>query len=269
MTSKQIWVLIIGLALGTAAYGQGMSEFGATHAMSAGLGAGLAASLSNHTKVLSRSYRSTVKVQQALAAQTKAIQQYMQYGYKLEAQKKWADAERSYKYVLQIIARRDGPGSQKSVPTLEHLVTVTKAQNKLDDAINFQDTVLSFKSAITPANPPAVVRAQQNLVNLLEQNNDYNHAASVLRQSVSYYDSHPNLPRKDKFTTRAAYAKVLRKLHRDEEADAEEAANTEEEKTAAEPSNLNPGIDKKTAPQTAPENKPVAPAPEPNPKKTE
>jgi hypothetical protein len=237
-----------------------MAEFGGTHAMSAGLGAGLAASLGNHSKVVSRSYQSVVKAQQGALAQTKAIEQYMKFGCQLEAQKKWADAERSFKYVLQVVSRRDGPGSVKSVPALEHLVSVTKAQNKLDDAINFQETVLAFKKAESTPNPNEVVKAQSSLSNLLEQNNDYRDAASVLRQSVSYYNSHPFLPAKDKRATRSSYAKVLRKLHKDEEAELIEAANADEQKLDDNEHNIKPTIEKPPPPAE------VAPTPAEQPK---
>jgi hypothetical protein len=261
MKSGQIFGLLLGLMLGCiVCHAQGMSEYGGTQAMSAGLGAGLAASLSNSHKVISRSYGSVVRAQQALAAQTKAVQDYMQYGCKLETQKKWADAERSFRYVLQIIARRDGPGSVKSVPTLEHLVTVTKAQNKLSDAINFQDTVLAFKQAVNPPKPNEVVGAQQALANLLEQNNDYNQAASVWRESISYYSAHPSLPRQDKLITKSSYIRVLRKLHRDEEADDLEAENAAEEKLEATEPSIKPAITTNQKPETSEQSttKPVA-----------
>lgn len=209
---------------------QGMAEFGGTHAMSAGLGAGLAASYGNHSKVVSRSYQAIIKAQQGVLAQSKAIEQYMKYGCQLEAQKNWADAERSFRYVLQVISRRDGPGSVKSVPALQHLVSVTKAQKKLDDAINFQETVLAFKKAAPIPDPNEVVNAQSRLSDLFIQNNDYKGAASVLHQSVSYYNSHPSLPRQNKQAALASYAQVLRKLHKDEEAESVEAANTSEQK---------------------------------------
>ena len=182
--------------------------------------------------MVSRSYQSMLQAQQLAVAQTKAIQQYMQLGCQLETKKKWAQAESSFKYVLQIMSRQDGPGNSKRLPALEHLVSVTKAQNKLDEAINFQETVLAFKKATTPASPNEVVQAQGNLSDLLIQNNDYANAASVLRQSVSYYNANPSLPRDKKRATMSSYARVLRKLQKDEEAKSVEDANADETKSA-------------------------------------
>src|SRR5262249_47230868 len=148
--------------------------------------------------------------------------QYMKYGAQLQAQKKLTDAELAFKYVLQVIARRDGAGSVKSVPALEHLVAVTKEQNKLSDAIKYQETVLAFKKSEKTIDPVEVVKAQSNLSDLFVQNNDFRSAASILNQSVSYYNSHPSLPAANKRATLYSYAKVLRKLDRAEEAQAVE-----------------------------------------------
>ncbi len=209
---------------------QGMADFGATHAMSAGLGAGLAASLGNNSKMIKRSYESIAKAQQSALIQTKAIEQYMQLGCQLEAKQKWTDAERSFKYVLQVVSRRDGPGSAKSIPALEHLVSVTKAQNKLNDAIGFQETVVAFKKAATVPNFNEVVKAQNTLSQLLIQNNDYANAEPVLSQAVAQCNAHPTLPQQQRHDTRVLYAQVLRKLHKDAEADSIDAEKVDDQK---------------------------------------
>ena len=85
-------------------------ETGGVHAATAGLGAGLAAGAS-HGRVLTRSYQAMLQAQQVALIQTKAIHQYMALGAQYEAKREWENAEKSFKYVLQVTALRDGPGS--------------------------------------------------------------------------------------------------------------------------------------------------------------
>ena len=136
-----IFFLMLPILLPMPTLAQGTMEFGAIHAGAIGLGAGLAASRS-HGQVIRRSYEAMVQAEQATLAQTKAIEQYMKIGSQLESKKRWSDAEKSFTYVLKVVALRDGPGSIKSVPALQHLVSVSKQQGKLGEAIDFQKTVV-------------------------------------------------------------------------------------------------------------------------------
>lgn len=190
---------------------QGMMENGGLNSMMGGMGAGLAASL-NHGAVVRRSFEAVGHAQEAAILQTKAIGQYMQVGCKFEAAKQWDYAEKSFKYVLKVVALRDGPGSRASVPALQHLVTVTQAENKLDEAIDFQKTVLAFTKSAKVADYGAMAQQEENLSNLYIQKDDYVNAEPVLRAAVTVYDSCPSLPDEKRSITKAAYAKVLRKI---------------------------------------------------------
>ncbi len=204
------------------ALAQGTMEFGSVHAAAVGLGAGLAASRS-HGQVVRRSYEAMVQAEKATLAQTKAVEQYMTLGCELESKKRWSDAEKSFTYVLKVVALRDGPGSVKSVPALQHLVTVSKQQGKLTEAIDFQKTVVAFSQSAKVPDPQAVLRSQVDLTNLFLLKNDYTNAEPVLRDAVASNSS--VIPREKRRAAIATYAKVLRKLHRDAEADVLEAAD--------------------------------------------
>ncbi len=214
----------------SAVWSQGISCAGGAYGSAAGLGAGLAASR-NHGKMVVRSYEAMAKAQQALLAQTQTIQQYMKIGCQFEAAKQWENAEKSFKYVLQVVAVRDGPGSNKGVPALKHLVAVSKAENKLDQAITYQKTVLAFTRGNPVSDAVAVAQEHCNLSNLYVQYGDYQSAAPVLKEGVAYCQDHPSLPIKQRKDMRSSYAKVLRQLHRDSEADAIEIAGADETKT--------------------------------------
>jgi len=194
-------------------------ETGGAYAGAAGLGAGLAGSL-NHGQAITRALNAAADVQNAAVVQTKAIEQYMRLGCQYEAQKNWENAEKSFTYVLQVIARRDGPGSPKSVPALKHLVAVSTAEHKLDQAISFQKTVLSFSQQ--SKDPRAVNNAQIDLAKLFIQKQDYVSAEPVCSQSAQTND--PAIPAAQRQVARTTYANVLRKLHKDSQADAVEAA---------------------------------------------
>lgn len=191
-------------------------------AAAVGLGAGLAAS-ANRGRVVRRSYETALQAEQAAMAQTKAIEQYMKLGAKFEAAKQWDYAEKAYKYVLQVVAKRDGPGSVKSVPALEHLVAVKKAQNHVDEAIDFQETVLRFTKSAKIPSAPAVANAQINLGNLYLMKEDYASAEPLLRESVAYYDAHPALHANRRKAVLKSFGQTLRKLHKDAEADSVDA----------------------------------------------
>jgi tetratricopeptide (TPR) repeat protein len=210
-----------------AATGQGMFENAGVNASAAGLGAGAAASAS-HGRVVRRTYESMLEVEKATLAQTRAIEQNMKVGYQYEAKKQWENAEKTYKYVLQITAQRDGPGSVASVPALQHLVVVSKAQNNLDDAIGYQSTLLDFAKAAKLPEPATIISAEISLSNLYLQKDDYKSAASMLRDSYTLSTNTPSLPPATRHVATAAYAKLLRQMHKDAEADAIEKASSDE-----------------------------------------
>jgi hypothetical protein len=235
MRNRAILLLLVWqlLFFPVAGWSQGMVEAGGGLGIAGGLGAGLAASAS-HGRAVARSYEAMAKSQQALLAQTQAIEHYMKAGCQFEAAKQWGNAEKSFKYVLQVVAARDGPGSNKGVPALKHLVAVSQAQNKLDEAIGFQKTVVSFTKRASIINPAAVINEQCNLSNLYVQYGDYGAAEPVLKEAVTFCDAHPSLSVQQQRATRLSYAQVLRQMHRDSEAEAIESPLAYEKKTNAE-----------------------------------
>lgn len=220
---QAIFLSVLSALFPLAARAQGTMEFGAVHAGAIGLGAGLAASR-EHGQVVRRSYEAMLQAQQTAAAQTKAINQYMTLGCQHESKKQWAEAEKSFNYVLKVVALRDGPGSIKSVPALQHLVTVTKQQGKLTEAIDFQKTVVAFTKSVKVPDQQSVLNSQINLSSLFIQNNDYTNAEPILRETISTNAAYESMPPEKRRHTLAMYAKVLRQLHKDSEADAIEAS---------------------------------------------
>ncbi|MBS1955949.1 MAG: hypothetical protein JST89_17320 [Cyanobacteria bacterium SZAS-4] len=215
-------LLILPLFLQLPSQAQGTMEFGSVHAAAVGLGAGLAASR-GHGQVVRQSYEAMLEAQKATLAQTKAIEQYTKLGCELESKKRWSEAEKSFTYVLKVVALRDGPGSPKSVPALQHLVTISKQQGNLAEAIDFQKTILAFSKSAKVPDPQAVLRSQVDLSNLFIVKNDYTSAEPVLREALAM--NSPAIPREKRRAAVSTYAELLRKLHRDAEADALEAAS--------------------------------------------
>jgi len=221
--SQILGLLVIAPLFPYPCFGQGMGEYGGAQAGVAGLGAGLAASL-NHGKMVRHSYQAVINAQQVLVMQTKAIEQYMKVGCEQETKKKWAAAEESFRYVLTVIARRDGPGSSKGLPALEHLVSVAKAQDKIEDAISYQKTVIAFEKSAPSQNVSAIVKAQNNLSNLFVTRGDYASAEPFLRDSVAICNTHrSSLSSSQRHNTVISYSKVLRKLKKNAEAETLEA----------------------------------------------
>ncbi len=226
-------LLLLPLFLQLPSQAQGTMEFGSVHAAAVGLGAGLAASR-GHGQVVRQSYEAMLEAQKATVAQTKAIEKYMTLGCELESKKRWSDAEKSFTYVLKVVALRDGPGSPKSVPALQHLVTISKQQGNLAAAIDFQKTILAFSKSAKVPDPQAVLRSQVDLSNLFIVKNDYTSAEPVLRDALASTSS--AIPREKRRAAVSTYVKVLRKLHRDAEADALEAAEINGSSATVEPS---------------------------------
>lgn len=220
MAKVNMAFMVVPFLVSQAAYAQSMIESTAVQGAAAGLGAGLAASR-DHGKVVRNTYESAVLAQQAVAAQTKAVQQYMKIGMQYETKKDWDNAEKSFKYALHVVAQRDGPGSIKSVPVLQHLVTVTQAQGNLQDAINFQKTVVGFTKAAKIPDQHAVYNEQVNLGNLFIQKEDYTNAEPVFREVLAA--PAPALPQTQRIVTLDSYGKVLRKLRKNSEAEQVEA----------------------------------------------
>jgi len=190
-------------------------EQGGLYSSVAGLGAGFAASSKANAAAIGRSFQSVVRAQESIVEQTKAVEMTMKQACQCEAAKQWENAENGFRAVLQGIARRDGPGSRASVPVLKHLVTVTEKQNKLDDAINYQKTVVAFTKAERVPDQQAVTTQQLNLSNLMIEKNDYVSAEPVLHEVAQAYKQNPSLlTEEQRSIARIQYSLVLSKLHK-------------------------------------------------------
>lgn len=213
--------------LAAPALAQSIMEAGGLHAGVAGLGAGWAAS-QNHGRVVRSTYEVAAQTQQAVLAQNKAIEQYLNLGTKLESKKDWAGAEKCYAYVLQVVNRRDGPGSSSGLPALKHLVSVNVAQNKIPQAIGFQKTVVAFTERAKILDPQAILQSKLDLSNLFIKQNDYSSAEPYLQQSVAITQKETAIPRSQRKTTLRTYSTVLRKLKKTTDAEAIEATLAEQ-----------------------------------------
>lgn len=231
---------------------QSTMEFGAVHAGAIGLGAGLAASRS-HGQVVRRSYEAMIEAEKATLAQTKAIEQYMTLGCQLESKKRWADAEKSFTYVLKVVALRDGPGSIKGLPALQHLVTVSKQQGKITEAIDFQKTVVAFAKSPKLPDQQLLLRSQIDLTDLFLIKNDYSNAEIVLKDTIANNASYQALPAEKRRKTIKTYVNVLRKLNKDSDADALEIENAQLLSGAENPAAVVKDAKQDTTPSTATE----------------
>lgn len=221
-------ILSLDLACSSAAFGQAMTEFGGMGALRAGAmgtGAGLSAGMGNDQ--VRRSYGLMMDAQQkamgaakgAIAEQTKAIQQYWNYGVQAEAQKKWAAAEQAYKYALQTISARDGQKSTTNVPVLERLVSTSKAEKKMDQAIDFQKMIVNLFQGEKKPDYKSVVKSRQELSNLFVQKQDYKSAEPILRDTMAMCDANHNVGNEQRSVILRLYGSVLRKLNKNAEAD--------------------------------------------------
>jgi tetratricopeptide (TPR) repeat protein len=233
MVLKKVALVAIPYMVAMPCYSQGIIDAGAAQSAALGLGAGLSASAS-HGRVVTRSYESMLQAQQVAMAQTRAIEQYMKLGCQFEAKKQWDNAEKSYQYVLKVVALRDGPGSPKAVPALQHLVTVNRELNNLPEAINFQERVLAFAKRASVQDYQATLSAQLNLSDLLIRKSDFERAAPVLSESVALCNANPSIPTKRRRAALKTYATVLRKLHKDADAEAIEAQAAADDQSASE-----------------------------------
>jgi len=250
-----IWLTLIPLVVSQPAMAQSIIDAGGAQAAAVGLGAGMAAS-AGHGKVVNRSYKSLVGVSQAAVVQGRAIEAYMKLGCQFESKKQWANADKSYKYVLQVIARRDGPGSPNGVPALKRLVTVSEALNDVNGAIGYQETVLAFAQRAKIPNVAATLQAQLDLSRLLIQKEDYPNAESVLVESAALCESNPTVQPERRRLTLRTYAKVLRKLHKDSAADKIDALEADSAKPSESAQGESPKTEKEahdvpSAPGTA------------------
>lgn len=220
----KVYLLVLALsplAMPDSARGQALGEFAGVNAGVAGMGAGVAASMGNGALVR-RTYESAAQAQQAMMAQNKAVEQYFKMGNQFEMQKQWENAEKAFTYVLQVIARRDGAGSPKSVPALKHLAAISQQQNRLDQAISYQKTVLAFTKAAKVPDKIAIVEESVNLSKILIKKAEYSLAEPIMRESVALAKQ-TTMPKSDYQTTLQVYGRVLRQLNRQEEAQAIEA----------------------------------------------
>ena len=155
--------------------------------------------------------------QRALQQQDTAILQYMSLGSQLETKKQWVNAEKAFTYVMKVSAIRDGVGSPKMIPTLQHLVKVTAAQGHWVEAIGYEQRLLGFANNATNPNPNAVINATISLANLYAEKSDFENAEQSFKDAY-HLISEPSVPPEKKEAVAHAYGKFLRKLCRDDEA---------------------------------------------------
>ncbi|HNB24067.1 MAG TPA: tetratricopeptide repeat protein [Candidatus Melainabacteria bacterium] len=216
--ARTLALLLVFIACISPAHSQGMMEGTFVRSLGAGMGAGTAASM-GHGKVVRRTAESMIQAQQAMIAQTKAIEQYVGAGIQQQAKKQWQTAEQYFQEALKMIAKRDGPGSPKSAPVLARLANVAKNQHKLDEAIGYQKTVVAFANQSKAQNPTAAVEAQVDLSSLFIDKGDLANAEGVLKQSVDTVRHDRNIPPKTYSTTLRVYGEVLKKLNKNTEAE--------------------------------------------------
>jgi len=220
--ARTLALLLMSIACITPAQSQGIMEGTFVRGLGAGMGAGTAASI-GHGKVVRRTAESMIQAQQAIIAQTKAIEQSVATGIQMQAKKQWALAEQYFQDALRMIAKRDGPGSPKSAPVLSRLANVAKNQHKLDDAIGYQKTVVAFANNARAQNPTAAVQAQVDLSSLFIDKGDLANAEGVLKQSADTVRRDRSIPPKTYSTTLRVYGEVLRKLNKNAEAEVVDA----------------------------------------------
>lgn len=194
------------------AFGQGISEFGGLGAGTAGLGAGLGASLKNKNPKSAPAKPTVIPTE-------KEMEKTVATGAKLQSEKKWGDAEECYKTVLRMIFKREGAGSEKSVPTLQQLVTVTKEQGKYKDAIGYQKTIFAFAQR---SGSDTKERFTLGKLYLLDGN--LQQAESTMRSTLAKVNELPEGERVDAMKTQL---EVLQKLNRTDEAKQLEAQISE------------------------------------------
>jgi len=221
--SVSLGLILTGAAIPLPVLAQSFGEFGGVHAGAAGLGAGLAAS-QNKGALVRNTYAVAAQGQEAVAAQTNAIKLYLAAGQAYESKKQWAEAEKAFTYVLQVVCKRDGPGSQASLPALKHLASISREQNKIDQAIGFQKTVVAFTHCVPKIDNTALLKVEDELTDLYILKGDYPKAEPVVRDQVSIIASSPQLPPEKQHATLKTYSKVLRQLHKNAQADAIEAS---------------------------------------------
>jgi len=185
-------------------------EYGGVNASSVGLGAGLGLSL-GHGMALTHGYQAAASAQAAIVDKSRAIEQYMQMGYNYEARKQWDSAEKAYRYALQVVASRDGPGSPKSVPALQHLVSIATEQQRWNEALDMQKMVVQFAKK-NQNDFAGTVKEQINLSKLFIQTNNLPQAEANLRESITLCDSHPSIPAAQRDQALSQYAQVLRQM---------------------------------------------------------
>lgn len=154
--------------------------------------------------------------EKALQMQNRAIQQYSNMGYQFEAKKQWENAQKSFEYVLKVSALRDGVGSPKMVPILQHLAVVTSEQEHLPEAIGFQERVLGF--AKNEIEPLPIINAGIALSNLYLRQNDFDKAESTIQETYTLSQGTTLIPAKKKLEVAHVFGTVLRKERKDGQA---------------------------------------------------
>ncbi len=199
------------------AFGQGSIEMSGAGAGAAGLGAGFGAQFSKQgskTQGAKTGGKNAPPKANAIPTE-KELDQTVASGTKLQSEKKWGDAEECFKSVLRMINLREGPGSAKSVPTLQQLVSVTTEQGKFKDAIGYQKTVVAFSQR---SGTSAKERVALGKLFLLDGN--LQQAESTMRTALA---SGNELSAEQRLEAMRTQVDVLQKLNRADEAKALEA----------------------------------------------
>jgi hypothetical protein len=155
--------------------------------------------------------------EKALQQQNGAIQQYSKMGYQLEAKHQWDKAEKVFEYVLKVSAIRDGVGSPKMVPVLQHLAVVTSEQGRTQEAIGYQERVLGF--AKNQPDQTQIINAGVGLAKLYLLLPDLDKAEATAQKAYKLSQDTVSIAPSKKQEIAHFYGTLLRKINKEGQAE--------------------------------------------------
>ncbi len=150
--------------------------------------------------------------EKALQQENGAVQQYSKMGFQLEAKHQWDKAEKVFEYVLKVSAIRDGVGSPKMVPILQHLAVVTSEQGRMREAIGYQERVLGF--AKNQPDPLPIINAGVALTKLYLRLPDLDKAESTAQEVYKLSQDTVSVSPLKKQEVAHFYGTLLRKINK-------------------------------------------------------
>jgi tetratricopeptide (TPR) repeat protein len=134
-------------------------------------------------------------------------------------QGKFPQAEETYRKMLSIVGKKNGPGSPEAKPIVSALATVCEKQKKYADAASMYKQLVAMEARLSGEACPDVLKTRLKLANSYLNAKQVPEAESSLKETIAAVDAMPTPDTATLLSALQTYSMLLKQEGRDDEAE--------------------------------------------------